>query len=203
MQASNDMMVMMIISSEKIAEAVRVLREGGVVAHPTDTCYGLAADIKNPKALQRLYELKGMAESKPVSILVSSMEMAQEYGVFSDLAMRFARDFWPGALTLIVPRSSNVPDFLNSGVEGIGLRLVSEPFTVALLEAFGGPLTTTSANAHGQPSPYSVEEISMVPDFILDGGTLNKDVLPSTIISVEGKEATVIRQGNLSIQSLG
>ena len=193
----------MIISSEKIAEAVRVLREGGVVAHPTDTCYGLAADIKNPKALQRLYELKGMAESKPVSILVSSMEMAQEYGVFSDLAMRFARDFWPGALTLIVPRSSNVPDFLNSGVEGIGLRLVSEPFTVALLEAFGGPLTTTSANLHKQPSPYSVNEISALPDYILDGGTLNKDVLPSTIISVEGKEATVIRQGNLSIQSLG
>ncbi|MFA6435604.1 MAG: L-threonylcarbamoyladenylate synthase [Candidatus Gracilibacteria bacterium] len=179
-----------------IQNATQVLRQGGVVAHPTDTCYGLAADIFNEKALRHLYEMKGMASEKPVSILVRSLEEAKRFGEFSPLAMRLAKRFWPGPLTLVVPRTPELPAFLNPGVSEVGIRFIDEPFSVAMLVAFGGPVTTTSANAHGLPSPYCVEEISVKPDAILDGGVLNRAQKPSTLIRVVGDKAEILREGS-------
>lgn len=185
---------------EVIAEAVRILREGGIVAHPTDTCYGVAVDIMNPVALTALYERKGMAEEKPVSILVRSLEEAQKYGVFSSMALRLAKEFWPGPLTLVVPRTDALPEFFNVGADGVGIRVISDPITMALLEEFGGPITTTSANAHGEPSPYKVEDISMEADLVLDGGELVHREKPSTVLKIEGDQAITLRQGNLFLE---
>ncbi len=185
------------IDGDIIEEAAEVLRSGGIVAHPTDTCYGLAVDIFNEEALKNFYERKGMDFDKPVSVLVRSLEEAEQYGVFSELALRLAKEFWPGPLTLVVPRTAAVPSFLNPKQSDVGLRVISEPVTVALLNAFGGPVTTTSANAHGESTPYSLPEISMKSDFILDAGDLKRSEKPSTVIRIEGDHATVIRQGNL------
>ena len=187
------------IDHKIIEEAVNVLLEGGIVAHPTDTCYGLAVDITNSTALGRLYERKGMDAKKPVSILVSSLEEAKKYAEFSKLALRFAREFWPGPLTLVLPRKEKAPDFLNPVSDGIGLRVIKEPVTNALLNAFGGALTTTSANRHGENSPYSVNDISMEPDLIIDVGELRHREKPSTVISICGDKAVTLRQGNLFI----
>jgi L-threonylcarbamoyladenylate synthase len=180
-------------------KAIQILRQGGVVAHPTDTCYGLAADVFNPQALERLYELKGMPKDKPVSILVSSLEEAKRYAYFSSKALELAERFWPGALTLVLRRSENLPIFLNPEVSEIGLRVIDEPTSVGLLKAFGGPLTTTSANAHRKPSPDSVREISVQPDLILDRGELQAQAKPSTIVRVVGDGIEILRQGDLKI----
>jgi len=179
-----------------IQHAVQILRQGGVVAHPTDTCYGLAADVFNEKALRHLYEMKGMAPDKPVSLLVGSLEEAMKCGVFSPLAMELAKRFWPGPLTLVVPRTERLPVFFNPGVNEVGIRLIDESISVAMLKAFGGPITTTSANAHGLPSPYEVFEISVKADAILDGGALDRAEKPSTLIQVIGEKAEILREGS-------
>lgn len=182
-----------------VAQAVQVLREGGLVINPTDTCYGIAADIFNEAAVRRLYAQKGMPLDKPISILVRSLEEARRYGVFSELALRMAQEFWPGPLTLVVPRTEALPSFLNPGANTVGIRVIDEPVSVALLEAFGGPLTTTSANAHGLPSPYSFQEVSVEAEVILDAGELSRRQKPSTLIEVVEGTATVLRQGDLKL----
>ena len=166
------------------------------MAHPTDTCYGLAVDIHNPAALLHLYHTKGMDLSKPVSILTASLKEAQKYAQFSDLALRLVKQFWPGALTLVLPRKSVLPFFLNSDESFVGLRCIDEPFSVALLQAWGGPVTTTSANFHGKSSPYAVRDISVQPDFILDAGDIPVR-MPSTIIRIDDENVNLLRSGDL------
>jgi L-threonylcarbamoyladenylate synthase len=186
--------------SAVIEKAVSILREGGIVAHPTDTCYGVAVDIMNPLALESLYSRKGMEFEKPVSILVKSLEEAQKYGVFSAMALRLAQEFWPGPLTLVVPRTEALPEFFNVGADSVGIRVISDPVTMALLEEFGGPITTTSANAHGELSPYNIGAISMEADLVLDVGELVHREKPSTVLKIEGDQAITLRQGHLFLE---
>lgn len=180
-----------------IQEAVRFLRLGKVIAHPTDTCYGLAVDVHSAKGLKRLYSLKKMPIDKPVSILVRSLEEARRYGEFCELSERMAMEFWPGPLTLVVPRKPGLPDFLNPGAELIGLRVIDEPVSLALLEELGGPITTTSANLHGEKTPFSVDDFTVAPDLVLDVGCLRKHEKPSTVIKIADNKATTLRQGDL------
>lgn len=173
------------------------MRLGKVIAHPTDTCYGLAVDIHSEKGLKKLYSLKKMPSDKPVSILVKSLTEAHYYGEFCELSERMAMEFWPGPLTLVVPRKSGLPDFLNSGEELIGLRVIDEPVSLALLEELGGPITTTSANLHGEKTPFSVTDLTVEPDLVLDVGYLRKHEKPSTVIKVVDNKATTLRHGDL------
>ncbi len=180
-------------------EAVKTLRSGGVVAHATETCYGLAADIFSRSAVWRLYEMKKMSLDKPVSILVSSLEEAQKYGEFSEKAKQLAEKYWPGALTIVVPRKALIPEWINPGVSTIGIRVSSNEVTKNLVEAFGGPITTTSANIHGLPQAYCVEDFgSLKPDFILDSGKI-QSIPPSTIVEVVGESVRVLREGGIKI----
>ena len=175
-----------------MTEAVKTLHLGGVVAHPTETCYGLAADVFNKAGVAKVYRLKGMQLDKPVSVLVRDLEDAERYGEFSTAARQLALLHWPGPLTIIVPRkrsasgSSLLPAWLNPQTEWIGFRVSSNKKARQLVEAWGGPLTTTSANISGKETPYAVQEIldqGLVPDFILDGGQVGKE-LPSTVVKV-------------------
>jgi L-threonylcarbamoyladenylate synthase len=236
----------------EIEMAVQVLRHGGVVMHPTETCYGLAADIFNEKALERLYALKKMDRSKPVSIMVNSAEAAKMFAEFYDVRARgaagegtdgaadkggargaagegtdgaadkggargaageiltggltalfLAEKFWPGPLTLVLPRRDTLPMFLNAGIESVGIRCPGNNFCLDLIKAFGGPLTTTSANLSGCPEVYEVESYlhqlmseQIKPDLILDGGILSKRK-PSTIVKFNGRDLDLIREGEL------
>jgi L-threonylcarbamoyladenylate synthase len=187
--------------SQQLRDAIKTLHEGGVVAHPTETCYGLAADIFQKKALDRLYALKQMSFEKPVSVLVRDLDEAQRYGEFSAAALKLALQYWPGPLTIIVPRKSTVPAYLNFGHPTIGFRVSSNKKTRELVEAFGGPLTTTSANVTTLPQAYSVQEMldqKLVPDFVLDGGRIGENP-PSTIVEVLDEELKVIRQGSIKL----
>lgn len=183
-------------------KALAVLRGGGVIAHATDTCYGFACDIFQKKALVRLRELKKMPQTKPISILAANLVMAKKYGVFSKLALGLATKYWPGALTIIVKRKRIVPKFLNPGIKTIGIRVPAHRLSLELVKKMGRPLTTTSANISGQPSPYSVSAIQkqfrsqkLKPDFILDSGRLKKNP-PSTILDTSQKISKIIRHGS-------
>lgn len=188
-----------------LEKAITALRNGGVVLHPTETCYGLAADIFSPVAVEKVYSLKDMSLSKPVSIMVSGLDEAQQYGVFSEKALQLAEKYWPGPLTIIVPRSSLLPAHLNRNLTTVGIRCPDSEITQQLLSEFGGPLVTTSANRTGESQAYDVETFLLgrdvdgnageaVPDAIIDLGHI-PEIEPSTIVEVIGDEAKVVRQG--------
>jgi len=191
---------------ENLNKAIQTLKNGGVVAHATDTCYGFACDALNEKAVARLYALKKMPLNKPVSILVSDIEMAKKYGEFNEKALDLSKKFWPGALTIIVKRKSQLPIFFNPDNANVGFRLPSDRLSAELVRGLGHPITTTSANISGEPSPYSVAKIleqfqneKLRPDFIIDSGELNKKNLPSTVVDVSKGDLKVIRRGNVTI----
>ena len=186
---------------EDLLQAVKTLHEGGVVAHPTETCFGLAADIFQKRALSKLYRLKKMPLDKPVSILVRNLEEAQRYGEFSTKAIQLALKFWPGPLTLVVPRTLVLPPWVNYGYDTVGFRVSSNKKTRELVDAFAGPLTTTSANLHGLSSAYAVQDFldqGLIPDFVFGGGRIGEN-LPSTIVEVQGDELRILRQGSVNI----
>lgn len=175
--------------------AVRVLKKGGIVMHPTETCYGLAASIFNKKALEKLYKIKAMPTFKPVSILVSSSAMANKYGIFSDKAFGLAEKYWPGPLSLLVLRKKSVPVFFNKGNNFISVRFSSLSFCTEMVNVFGRPVTTTSANKSGEKELYLPKPVAGV-DLLIDGGRISKNK-PSTIVKVDGDRLEVIRQGDI------
>lgn len=206
-------------SAGSIVAAVAVLRAGGVVAHPTETCYGLACDLGNPAALKKLFDIKARPYEQPVSALFSSLHAAEAYLELSPRALQLAKKHLPGPLTIIVPMKKKTPtpirvtaeslsDFRTSASStssSVGIRISSHPFAQSLAEAFGTPIATTSANLHGKPNPYACSDIqdqlrdhSPLPDLILDGGTL-PEAPPSTVVAISGQDLRVLRQGDLKI----
>lgn len=192
-----------------ISTAISALRKGGVVLHPTETCYGLAADIFSEEAAVKAYFLKDMSQAKPVSIMVPNLEEAMKYGVFSEKALELAKTYWPGPLTIIVPRTELLPSFINRGVATVGIRCPDHEITQDLLREFGGPLITTSANRTGESQAYDVETFligrdademggSGIPDAIIDMGHI-PEVEPSTIVEVVGDEVRVVREGPITL----
>lgn len=186
--------------AKAVSLAVEVLQGGGVVMHPTETCYGLAADIFNKAAVAKVYALKGRDFKKPLSILVDSLGMAQEYVIFSDLAFDLAKRYWPGPLSIVLPRKKKLPVFLNPEEEFISLRFSNNAFCRQLVEEFGGPLTTTSANGAGKEPYYEIYDkmFDGHVDLIVDGGKLLNN-RPSTIVKVDGERMEILRQGDLVV----
>jgi L-threonylcarbamoyladenylate synthase len=186
-----------ITDENAVSRAVEVLRGGGVVMHPTETCYGLAVDIFSEGALEKLYKLKGRDADKPLSILVDGFGMAQEYGLFSEEANELAQKHWPGALSILVPRRRDLPEFLNREHDFISIRHSSDGFSTEMVHEFGGPITTTSANRSGGEPLYVAEGLEGV-DLVIDGGEISTNK-PSTIVKVDGESIQVLRQGDISL----
>lgn len=189
-----------------IEKALLVLKKGGVIAHPTDTCYGLTCDVFNRDALLRLYELKKMPAEKPVSIMVANVSEIEKYAIVNEKARDLIKKFLPGALTIILPRK-NLPEFFNPGHETIGIRVSDNDFCIKLCEKFGKPLVTTSANISGKGAPYSVEEIQnqfadskLKLDLIINGGILPQNK-PSTIVKVTDDKIEILRQGDVQFDN--
>jgi L-threonylcarbamoyladenylate synthase len=174
--------------------AIGALDAGKLVVIPTDTVYGLAARLDRPAAIGRIFEVKHRPRSKPVAVLVDDLTTALRVGVFSDEARRRARDGWPGALTLVVPCVSPLPELGGDGTT-VGLRVPNHQWTMSLLRACG-PLAATSANPSGSPTGAAIEhvigDLGEEVDLYVDGGRL--EALPSTVISLVG-EPEVLRQG--------
>ncbi|MFA5821022.1 MAG: L-threonylcarbamoyladenylate synthase, partial [Candidatus Gracilibacteria bacterium] len=163
----------------KVKDVVKILESGGVVMHPTETCYGLAVDVMNEGGLKKLYEVKGRDFNKPVSMFVADLEMAQKYGVFSEKALELAKKYWPGALSIVVPRTWELPAFFNKGEKFVSMRVSGDEFCREMVKELGRPVTTTSANMAGEPELYEAKALEGV-DLVVDGGKIEMRK-PSTI----------------------
>jgi L-threonylcarbamoyladenylate synthase len=194
------------LGSPDIPAAVDVLRRGGLVAFPTETVYGLGADASNPAAVGRIYSVKGRPKNHPV--IVHLAEATAIKGWAADVppdAWALAEAFWPGPLTLILPRAEHVPDAVTGGTGTVGLRVPNQPLALELLEAFGGGVAAPSANRFGRVSPTTAAHVRADlggdVDLVLDGGACTVGV-ESTIVDLSWGGPKVLRLGGLSVEAL-
>lgn len=188
--------------SRGIEKASQIILRGGVVAFPTETFYGLGADVLDLEALQKVFQIKRREENKPLLLLVADQTWLPELVKrIPPAAEQLIEKFWPGPLTLVFQASPHLPTILTANTDRIGLRISSHPVAQALVQAVGRAITATSANVAGQPSASLASEVSQAlgkrVDAILDGGK-TAGGLGSTVLDVSGVLPKIIRQGTVS-----
>ncbi len=185
-----------------LADAAGVLRDGGVVAFPTETFYGLGAAALDARAARRIYELKGRPASSPLLVLVDSIEMAETIAVIPARARRLIAEHWPGALTLVFAARDVVPSEVTASSGTVGVRLSSHAIARGLVTALGAPVTAPSANRSGRTPPRTVADVATEfntgIDLVLDGGT-TPGGLPSTVLDVTTDPPRMVRQGAVTV----
>jgi len=191
---------------EAIARAADHLRAGELVAFPTETVYGLGADARNPDAVRRVFAAKARPADHPVIVhLYNTSQLADWARAVPDNALKLAAAFWPGPLTLILPRASRVADVVTGGQDSVGLRVPSHPVARALLGAFGGGIAAPSANRFGRISPttarHVADDLGDAVAMILDGGACSVGI-ESTIVSFAGNEPALLRPGAIGVAEL-
>lgn len=189
-----------------IVRAARVLAAGGLVAFPTDTVCGLGADVMNEEALARLFEAKGRAPGQPVPVLLAdAADAGRVASHFPEGARRLAARFWPGPLTLVLPRRADVPMIVSGGGEGIGVRVPDHDTPRAIVRALGRPVTGTSANTSGRPPHTDPEEVAKdigeAIDLILPG-TCGTHGAASTVVDFTGDVPAIVREGPITLAAL-
>jgi L-threonylcarbamoyladenylate synthase len=183
-------------------EAAQIIAKGGIIAFRTDTFYGLGADPFDRNAVQRIKQLKGGEDRKPMLVIVSDREQVGRF--ISELSPAFdllARTFWPGPLTLIGRAAPEIPEEITAGTETIGVRLPGDDTVRMFVQSCGGALTATSANPSHQEPAKTAQEVSSyfsdAIDLIVDGGAARTNQ-PSTVVDVCGVEPRLIREGVIS-----
>jgi L-threonylcarbamoyladenylate synthase len=184
--------------------ALQTLKGGRLVAFPTDTVYGLGALVQIPCSIQALYTVKGREAAKAVPLLLSSpQELEQVALAVSRMARRLVERFWPGPLTLVVPKHPSLPEELSSQAT-VGVRMPDHPVALALLR-LTGPLAVTSANRSGEESAVTAQEVVKALggriDLVLDGGKTPGGV-SSTVVDCSGDAPLILRQGPISLEAL-
>jgi len=189
-----------------VLKAVELLRAGGLVALPTETVYGLGADASNEVAVRRIFAAKGRPSTHPLIVHVADAQAARAWvRAFPDAAQRLASAFWPGPLTLVLPRSALASDAVTGGQDTVALRVPAHPLAHRLLVAFGGGIAAPSANRFGGVSPTTAEhvlaELGDEVDLILDGGPCAVGV-ESTIVDLTGPAPRLLRPGGVPREEL-
>ena len=187
-----------------IQHAIDVLRNGGLIAFPTDTVYGLAAPIDNVESIDRLYVAKGRNNTKAIAVLLGDADQLDQVAVdLSKSAHKVAQHFWPGPLTMIVPRHPALPEIL-APLPTIGVRIPDHPVALALLRTIG-PLAVTSANISGADNSMTadqvLEQLNGRFHLIIDGGRTPGGV-PSTVIDCTTTEIEILRDGPISLKQI-
>ncbi len=186
----------------EIETAVQALRDGELVAFPTETVYGLGANAQNPAAVRKVFEAKGRPASHPLIVHLDSPRFLHRWvREVPQAATRLAESFWPGPLTMVMPRAPQVHDVLTGGQDTIAIRVPAHPMAQQLLTAFGGGIAAPSANRYGRLSPTRAEhvreELGDAVRIILDGGECQIG-LESTIVSFEGANVRLLRPGSVT-----
>ncbi len=184
-----------------IARAAEIIRAGGVVCYPTRCLYGLGADARNAAAVEKVFSLKQRPATMALLVLIHRPEEMEGLAArIPKLARVLMERFWPGRLTLVLEAAAGLPEPLTAGTGRIGIRLAGHPVAAALVSAFGGPLTGTSANLSGSPGCAQIPDleprIRKGVDLILDAGVL-KGGVGSTVVDVTGEKPVVIREGEV------
>lgn len=191
---------------QDIAKAKGLLEKGELVAIPTETVYGLAANALNSSAAASIFEAKNRPSFDPLIIHTDSVDKINQWvEEIPEALTLLAKKFWPGPLTLLLPRKSIIPDIVTSGLDRVAVRIPSHPLTLELLKTLGFPLAAPSANPFGYISPTSAEHVNkqlgdQIP-YILDGGPCQVG-LESTIVGIEEGEVIVYRLGGLDVQEI-
>lgn len=188
-----------------LPQCVEQLSAGGVVAIPTETVYGLAADARNARAVARIFQLKGRPSTNPLIVHVASIEIARRYCTgWDDRAQKLAEVFWPGPLTLILNKTGDIVDQVTAGGTTVGLRVPRHPLTLELLRQFDGPLAAPSANISNHVSPTSAQHVrdefgDEVP--ILDGGPCTIGI-ESTVLDLTQHPPRILRPGQVTANQI-
>ncbi len=191
---------------ENVKKAAAIIRGGGVAAFPTETVYGLGADGLNPEACARIFEIKKRPRFDP--LILHECSAARASRLFSGVpaaARRLMKRFWPGPLTLVLPKASAVPDIVTAGLPTVAVRVPANRHALALIKAAGRPIAAPSANSFGRLSPTTAahvqKQLGCGPDIILDGGRTAIGV-ESTIITFEGGRPVLLRPGGLPLEEI-
>ena len=190
----------------QITDAAGILKSGGLVAYPTESFYGLAADAANETAIRHLFYVKRSEVGNPVLLLIPAVESLERYAAHvSETAIRLMEVFWPGGLTLVFKAQKNVSTLLTAGTGKIGIRLSSHPIAMALAQAMGSAITGTSANISGEPpcnTPQGVlRALGKGVDKMLDGGETSGQK-PSTVLDMTTHPYAVLREGIIEREML-
>jgi L-threonylcarbamoyladenylate synthase len=188
---------------DEIVKAAALLRAGRLVAFPTETVYGLGANALDENAVRLIFEAKGRPLSSPLIVHVGTIDMARALASeWSEQAERLAKAFWPGPLSIVVPKNESVPDVVTAGLPSVGLRMPAHPLAQALLEAAQLPIAAPSANRFTELSPTTAAHVreglaSAHVDMILDGGPCTVGI-ESTVISLVGARPRILRPGMIT-----
>lgn len=185
-----------------VQRAVTVLRSGGLVAFPAETVYGLGADARNPEAVARIFSVKGRPADHPLIVHLADASRLPEWAQdIPRTAWQLAEAFWPGPLTLVLPRAPGVLDAVTGGLDTVALRVPDHPLALALLDVFGGGVAAPSANRHGCVSPtlaeHVREDLGDAVDLILDGGPCPVGI-ESTIVDLSSAKVRILRPGAIT-----
>ena len=183
-----------------LSKAITALKSGNIVVYPTDTLYGLGADIYNINAVRKVFQIKKRSFDNPLSVAISDISELEKIAYLNETSRRLARAFLPGRLTLVLKKRKIIPDIVTAGLEKVAIRIPDNKVALELLSEFG-PLTATSANIHGKKTPDIIKEISMQfkkedISVYLDIGKLKGK--PSTIVDATGKSIKLLRLGAIS-----
>jgi L-threonylcarbamoyladenylate synthase len=195
-----------LIDKAEMARAAEILRRGGLVAFPTETVYGLGADATNRVAVRRIFEVKRRPATSPLIVHVDSEEMAREYAAqWPRAASELAERFWPGPLTLVLPKKAIIPDEVTAGLGTVGLRVPAHPVALDLIRTAGLAVAAPSANRFTQLSPTTAghvrDSLGDAIDLILDGGSTPVGI-ESTVLSLVEDRPVLLRPGMISKQEL-
>lgn len=193
------------IDRDALLLSAKTLREGGLVVFPTETVYGLGGDGTNAQAAQKIYVAKGRPSDNPLILHISTPDAAEAYAETNDTYYKLAKAFMPGPLTVILPKKESVPLSVTGGLDTVAVRCPSHPIAQALLATTDLPIAAPSANLSGKPSPtcarHVIEDLDGRVDVIIDGGDCEIG-LESTIIRLDGSNATLLRPGAITVDAL-
>lgn len=191
---------------KEIEKAGAIIKSGGLVAFPTETVYGLGGDALNPESSKKIYAAKGRPSDNPLIVHICRLE--DIYPIVSDFpesAQKLAEAFWPGPLTMVLPKSDKVPQTTTGGLNTVAVRMPVDPVALSFIEASGGYIAAPSANTSGKPSPtkakYVAEDMKGKIDMIIDGGDVEIG-LESTIVDLSGGAPMLLRPGYVSLHML-
>ena len=190
----------------ELEEAVRVLSGGGVVVLPTDTLYGLGADVFSIPALRRIFSIKGRRANLALPVLVADLDQVEAVALpMSGQVRRLAQRFWPGPLTLVMGRSPYLPDLVTGGGDTVAVRMPGHPVPLELARRLGRPITGTSANLSGQPDLLDLSalesQLGNLVDYIIQAGPVPAGTA-STIVDVSSDAPQLLREGAISMEEV-
>ncbi|OGN94337.1 MAG: threonylcarbamoyl-AMP synthase [Chloroflexi bacterium RBG_13_50_10] len=193
-------------ATSQVNRAIEILRDGGIVAFPTDTVYGLGGDVFNVKTVERIYKVKQRSRNLPLPVLLADLtQLADVVASVPETARYLMRHFWPGGLTLVLPKKDRLPDIITAGSNKVAVRIPNHVVPLTLIRGLGAPIIGTSANISDKPSPVTAEEVERQlggeVDLLIDMGRCPGG-LESTVVDVTGDIPVIVRRGVISEEDI-